>query len=609
MNLSNVWPGVKTAWQLGLANVFQVLLYRLRVRARAVNVEPIAIEPGAVFLHSAPANAPEALPLSTGPRYFGWMPIESGTGEPPDWFLNPFTQQRYPRRGQPWYELPDTDSQCGDIKCIWELSRWEWALLFAQQYRCTGDATFVGRLNDWLSDWLEKNPPYRGPNWKCGQETSIRVMHVAMAALILDQIGKPSRALIDLIRLHLLRIEPTMSYAMAQDNNHGTSEAAALFIGGSWLAACGDASGQRWAERGRYWLQDRASRLIAPDGSFSQYSVNYHRLVLDTLGTAEVWRRRLDLPAFSERLRERTQAAARWLYALTDPLTGDAPNLGANDGARLLPLADTAYRDFRPTVQLAMALFAGHCAYPHDGLWNQSLQWLGVVLPDTRAPQAASRQFDNGGYAVLRRGSAMAVMRYPRFRFRPSHADALHVDLWKDGVNLLRDGGSYSYAEAEWMKYFSGTASHNTVQFDDRDQMPRLGRFLFGDWLDTEQMEPLQNGNDSTVFAAAYRDSHGARHHRRVVMEDARLRVEDRAENFGRKAVLRWRLMPGTWRIEGQTVTDSRHALSVSANVPVRRFALVTGWESRHYLEKTELPVLEVEIAEPGQLISEYRWA
>ena len=75
---------------------------------------------------------------------------------------------------------------------------------------------------------------------------------------------------------HLRRIAPTIRYAIAQDNNHGTSEAAALFIGGTWLALLGEPAGRRWAVRGRRWLEDRAGRLIGVDGSFSQYSLNYH---------------------------------------------------------------------------------------------------------------------------------------------------------------------------------------------------------------------------------------------------------------------------------------------------------------------------------------------
>ena len=60
----------------------------------------------------------------------------------------------------------------------------------------------------------------------------------------------------------------------------------------------------------------------------------------------------------------------------------------------------------------------------------------------------------------------------------------MHVDLWLGGTNVLRDGGSYSYnISNEITKYYNGVSSHNSIQFDDRDQMPVLGRFLFGSWL------------------------------------------------------------------------------------------------------------------------------
>lgn len=51
---------------------------------------------------------------------------------------------------------------------------------------------------------------------------------------------------------------------------------------------------------------------------------------------------------------------------------------------------------------------------------------------------------DAGGYSLLRRGAVFALPRYPRFRFRPSQADALQVDPWLGGINHLRDAGSYS---------------------------------------------------------------------------------------------------------------------------------------------------------------------
>jgi len=609
MNADRLLVGAKTAWQLGAWNVLSVLFYRLQCRTGTLTVRPNVVATGDLYAASPGGGSPTP-PAVSSLRCFGWKALDGPTLQPPDWFRDPITLRQFPEPARQWNELSDFDERFGDIKCIWELSRWDWMLPFAQRYRHAGDASALATLNEWLHDWLKRNPPYLGPNWKCGQETSIRVMHAAMAALILDQVTNPAQGLIDLVRVHLRRIEPTLSYAMAQDNNHGTSEAAALFIGGSWLATLRQRDGMRWESLGRQWLENRIARLIDEDGGFSQYSVNYHRVLLDTISMVEVWRRRMVLAEFSPRWRVRTEAAARWLHAMVDPATGDAPNVGANDGARLLPLTDADHRDYRPSVQLSMALFAGLAAYPPQGSWNWPLQWLGIETPRDAAPGPQGRQFDDGGFAVLRRGPAMALMRFPRFRFRPSHADALHVDLWKDGANLLRDGGTYSYnTDARWLRYFSGTASHNTVQFDDRDQMPRLGRFLFGDWLATEGLETLREEGDAATFAAGYRDRQGACHHRRATLRDSGLTVQDRIEGSFGKAVLRWRLAPGAWRLEGATATNGEHKLSIEATMPIRRLELVSGWESRYYMQKTEVPVIEVEVGEPGMLTSQYHWS
>ena len=229
---------------------------------------------------------------------------------------------------------------------------------------------FFAATASWLADWCRHNPAYAGPNWKCGQEASIRIMHLAMAAKVLGRPLEPEPALLDLLDVHLQRIAPTTSYAVAQDNNHGTSEGAALFIGGSWLALCRpDSRGRSWAEAGRLLLEDRVARLVGTDGSFSQYSVNYHRVLLDTLCMAEIWRRDLALPPFSLRLLNRAKAAAEWMRLMVRP-GGDAPNTGANDGALLLPLTDADFRDHRdggvPCAQLA----ALHLEPDPDPAWG-----------------------------------------------------------------------------------------------------------------------------------------------------------------------------------------------------------------------------------------------
>jgi len=70
--------------------------------------------------------------------------------------------------------------------------------------------------------------------------------------------------------------------------------------------------------------------------------------------------------------------ASDWLYRLTDAATGDAPNIGANDGAQILQLTDAAYRDFRPSVALAQAVWKQEDAYPNCAFSEAHLSWLGL---------------------------------------------------------------------------------------------------------------------------------------------------------------------------------------------------------------------------------------
>ncbi|KTD06816.1 heparinase II/III family protein [Legionella jamestowniensis] len=608
--MSKLFTKVNTVRSLGAKNFLLVIIHRISKKYGFYSRphEQKEILTGSFFAQGASIKT-ELVPTLNWQKiakYFGYHSIPV-TENPPDWHFNPLTKKNAPA-SLAWWRIPDFDPTVGDIKGIWEASRFEWVLSFAQSANL-GDEKSLEKLNFWLEDWCKHNPPYYGVNWKCGQEAGIRVMHLAMAAILLEQVQKPTSNLIDLIKMHLSRIKLTLAYAIAQDNNHGTSEAAALFIGGSWLEYLGHHKGQQWRTCGQKWLENRVLRLIAADGSFSQHSLNYHRVVLDTLSMVEIWRRYLSLPPFSKAWKARVQAATYWLANLINPHTGDGPNVGANDGARLFPITDTDYRDYRPSVQLAMRLFNNQKAYEGEGSWNLPLKWFNINDSTRIMDAPKSTLFDEGGYALLRRPNVFALIRYPRFRFRPSQADALHLDLWIRDENVLRDAGSYSYnAEPNWSSYFPGTASHNTIQFDNRNQMSRLSRFLFGDWIKVKSLEPLQDHEEAVSFGVSYQDAYKATHERFVMLTNNILKIEDKINGFINCAVLRWRLKPDDWKIEGHTLTNGKQTIKVSATVPIVRFELVDGWESRYYLQKNKLPVLEVEVHQAGILVTEYSW-
>ena len=608
--MSHLLLKIKTILALGLPSLMRVFFYRFGVRFGFNPVKTISANTSTgCFFNSSFSVQKIKLQANEQWRsqqfYFGWHKVVSEAV--PDWHRNILTGVAVENASLPWWEISDFDAELGDIKTVWEASRFNWVLCFAQ-YAKQGDEQYLNKLNDWLNDWSLNNPPYLGVNWKCGQEASIRVMHLAMTAFILEQTDNSEPALLEFVKTHLNRIAPTISYAIAQNNNHGTSEASALYIGGSWLVNNGIDEGVKWQEIGLKWLENRAQKLILSDGSFSQYSTNYHRVMLDSYSMAEVWRNKLNLPSFSQNLYKKLQLATNWLYQLMQEKTGDIANLGANDGARLLALTSSDYRDFRPSVQLASTLFFKKKAWRCDGDWSLPLYWLGITPPtETLLPQG-SFHFNRGGYFGIRakKNKAFSMMTYPKFKFRPSQCDALHVDFWLEGQNLLRDGGTFSYnAGAKYIEYYGGTESHNTIQFDRHEQMPRLSRFLLGGWLKARDIVFDKKRN---FCQAGYKDLYKAKHQRTVTLNDDCLYIKDDISGVNNPAILRWRLNPGQWIVNGNEICNGSHSLTITTDLKIVRFELINGKESKYYYQESELPVLEIEVEQAGSIITEYKY-
>ncbi len=604
------WRNFSTYRRLGWINLLRGARYRGLLRLGVHPVQKVKRNLGGERFFVRPAQLMEGLAppedWQDSVSYFGWYchKLESSC---PAWYQNPFRNRECRFTAALWWEIPDFRLDVGDIKTIWELSRFDWVLRYAQR-AASGSNHELEKLNRWMADWCQHNPAFNGPNWKCGQEASIRVMHLLLAARILGQEKNPTPDLVALIEAHLARISPTLDYALAQDNNHGTSEAAAMFLGGVFCFRSGLDAGARWSHIGRRWLEERVERLIGQDGSFSQYSLNYHRLLLDTLSCAEMGRRWFNEPPFSSTFYTRAAAAAGWLFQHVDPISGDGPNLGDNDGANLLPLTNADYRDFRPSVQLGMAMFNSSSAFSVSGSHMEHLEWLGIEEPQERVSLPSTGHFPTGGNVALRNGGWSIFFKYPHYSFRPRHCDALHLDIWYKGLNLSGDAGTFSYnAEPPLQDYFQSTKAHNTVAFDDHDQMPRVGRFLRGNWLEAEAIRSEDVPGEGIAFQAAYTDHENCQHYRRVQVGHETVEILDRVQGFRKFAVLRWRLFPGKWTLDGNALVGSGFVLSWSTDIPLNRVEIVEGYRSRYYLKKELVPVLEIELSEPGEITSNFR--
>ncbi|MBK9580730.1 MAG: hypothetical protein IPO48_01975 [Saprospiraceae bacterium] len=66
----------------------------------------------------------------------------------PNWFYNPFDQVVYSQQQKHWTKLSDFGE--GDIKIIWEISRFDWVTDLARAYKVSGDEKYLSKLNTWL---------------------------------------------------------------------------------------------------------------------------------------------------------------------------------------------------------------------------------------------------------------------------------------------------------------------------------------------------------------------------------------------------------------------------------------------------------------------------
>jgi hypothetical protein len=303
--------------------------------------------------------------------------------------------------------------------------------------------------------------------------------------------------------------------------------------------------------------------------------------------------------------------ATRWLEVLTDKNSGDVPNIGANDGAKLFPTFKSEYRDYRRSVQWANLEFNNRLVYVLSENDKFIFNKLGINTETANLDLPVDDIQLNGdedGFFIYRKKSILLVFKRPIFKFRPSQSDALHIDLWIDGQNILRDGGSYSYNTSfDKSNYYNGVESHNTVQFDGRNQMPRFSRFLFGSWLKEHKFNFYQS-NKSIYISTGYNDYLGVFHQRTLTFSEKELLIEDSVKNFKMSAKINWRLKASEWVYVLSSENKTDIEINLITNEIKGDFSKSCGLESLFYNNESNIPVIYKDLNKFGRFSTKITW-
>lgn len=419
-----------------------------------------------------------------------------------DWVANPETCYHYDAK-QHWTKVNDFSKEAGDIKFVWEKSRFSW-LLTVCRYDYHFDEDHAEFVFSQILDWIDKNPLNCGPNYKCSQETSIRINNWLFAlnfykhseALTEDRWEK----IMTSIYWQTDHVMKNINFSrIAVRNNHAITETLTLYLMGMMFPMMKGAA--VWKKKGKRWFEQEIDYQIEDDGTFIQDSMNYHRVVIQLLTYAIALADKHG-EQFSGYVYDKAYKSVNFLFQCQEPTNGWLPNYGNNDGALFFPLSNHDYRDYRSQLDALHGLLTGKPLYEE---YLEDAQWVGHVISTDRKKydriekQQGIIKFERSGYYLIREKDTLSFIRCGLFKTNGS-TDQLHLDVWYKEKNVLTDGGSYMYNTDEvTVRYFSGTESHNTIMLGDYDQMQKGMRFI---WLypPTLRNASLVEENDAYVF-------------------------------------------------------------------------------------------------------------
>lgn len=401
-----------------------------------------------------------------------------------DWHHSLISEDSWPQNLH-WSKIPYKKyAHLGDIKACWDMNRHQFFITLGLAWQKTGDEKYAETFVNFLTSWINQNPPETGIHYVSNLEIGLRCVSWIFAFRLFE---KETKHFDDSIRADM----HDMLYAQAKhlarnlaytkrtgQNNHLIGDCACLaFIAMNyplWTES------EKWLTRALNALWPALDEQILPDGIHFEGSAGYQIFVVELvlLVTAGMRRRKGPVPAKAYLLLEKT---ATTLLSLKQP-DGTLPNINDNDDGLAIPYPATPQQRLKGFFAAMAVLYKrpdfkyhaqGWNAYAHMLLGNEDADSFRFIVEYT--PSCPPAQiFSHGGVAVLCAGKTWALFKNTPDPFPKSghnHADLLHFMLTLNGVPILVDAGTYRYnAAGEYRNALRGTSAHNAVCVDGKGQ-------------------------------------------------------------------------------------------------------------------------------------------
>lgn len=411
-------------------------------------------------------------------------------GQQIDWHLDLVHGKRGPDRSA--FKIKYLDfGEVGDAKITWELNRHQHLVTLAKAYCFTGDPRYAREiLNQW-KHWRAANPYPNGMNWASSLEVAFRTLSWIWVYFLMQHSEEMTADIrsewIKALALSGRHIETYLSTYFSP-NTHLLGEGVALFFLGVLFPELPKA--RRWKERGWEIVLEAARKQVRTDGFYFEQATYYHVYALDFFLHARI------LAALNE-----VQIPAEYdstLVKMLDALclfgrAGVVPDIGDDDGGRLFdPGRNRSQHLLDPLSTGAVLYQRGDFKFIAGNPREETLWLLGAEglrkFEELRSeePSGASTALKDSGFYLMAEpetGQQLLIDAGPQGPGNAGHghADALSIHLVGGGETLLMDPGTLEYVGDTHAdrNFFRGTAAHNTLRVDERDQAEGVPPFAW----------------------------------------------------------------------------------------------------------------------------------
>lgn len=353
-----------------------------------------------------------------------------------------------------------------DVKIPWEMSRLQYLVILAYSFIETKDKKNLDRYCLIINDWIKSNPPGYGVNWTCTMEVSIRMINIAISFMTIK--NHLSKKQIKIINRSLSDHKKYISFFPELSDVPGNHYLSNLM--GEFVIESISGRQEKTDEKLKKFLKEAKNQFLSDGGHF-EMSPTYHIMCLEMVAV---------VIAFALRLKTKNDGTITSLeniyrngVAFCDKIGNsyEVPIFGDNDSGQIISL-DKKTRNYKSLKQFLNIIenkpLESHLDYHNILLLSiTNIDQINTTIKNRKKTRALS--FKGHCFMGLKVNNLSAVMRYGlqglKQRASHDHDDALHVNLSKDGKDILVDKGCHSYTlDQKIREEYILSSAHNSLK-------------------------------------------------------------------------------------------------------------------------------------------------